>query len=89
MLICLCSVKQHKQRSKNVSDKTADHSVGSDNNCVHLTFKIYLGDSIFLTLIKYFFCFQGFGQADHTITVEKLKKAYPDYQSITFSNEGY
>jgi len=31
----------------------------------------------------------GFGRADHSITVEKLKKAYPDYTSITFSNEGY
>ncbi|XP_068695019.1 14 kDa phosphohistidine phosphatase-like isoform X2 [Montipora foliosa] len=31
----------------------------------------------------------GYGQADHSITVEKLKKAYPHYASITFSNEGY
>ncbi|XP_022801865.1 14 kDa phosphohistidine phosphatase-like [Stylophora pistillata] len=31
----------------------------------------------------------GFGRADHSITVKKLKKAYPDYESITFSNEGY
>ncbi|KAJ1373201.1 hypothetical protein KIN20_035549 [Parelaphostrongylus tenuis] len=31
---------------------------------------------------------QGFGQADHSITVDILKKRYPDYQ-ITFSNEGY
>ncbi|XP_073242925.1 14 kDa phosphohistidine phosphatase-like [Porites lutea] len=31
----------------------------------------------------------GFGRADHSITVDKLKKAYPDYTSITFSNEGY
>ncbi|KAL9989514.1 hypothetical protein ACROYT_G004074 [Oculina patagonica] len=31
----------------------------------------------------------GFGRADHSIAVEILKKAYPDYESITFSNEGY
>ncbi|XP_015764829.1 PREDICTED: 14 kDa phosphohistidine phosphatase-like [Acropora digitifera] len=31
----------------------------------------------------------GYGRADHSITVEKLKKTYPDYTSITFSNEGY
>ncbi|CAH1272627.1 PHPT1 [Branchiostoma lanceolatum] len=31
----------------------------------------------------------GFGQADHSITVEKLKKQFPDYSSITFNNEGY
>ncbi|XP_078606475.1 14 kDa phosphohistidine phosphatase-like isoform X1 [Branchiostoma floridae x Branchiostoma japonicum] len=31
----------------------------------------------------------GFGQADHSITVEKLKKKFPDYSSITFNNEGY
>ncbi|KAK6037203.1 Janus/Ocnus family protein [Cooperia oncophora] len=30
----------------------------------------------------------GFGQADHSITVDILKKRYPDYH-ITFSNEGY
>lgn len=30
----------------------------------------------------------GFGPADHSITVEKLKKVYPDY-TISFSNEGY
>ncbi|CAF0966918.1 unnamed protein product, partial [Brachionus calyciflorus] len=31
----------------------------------------------------------GFGLADHKISVELLKKKYPDYISITFSNEGY
>ncbi|PIO69706.1 Janus/Ocnus family protein [Teladorsagia circumcincta] len=31
---------------------------------------------------------KGFGQADHSITVDILKKQYPDYH-ITFSNEGY
>ncbi|XP_022085067.1 14 kDa phosphohistidine phosphatase-like isoform X2 [Acanthaster planci] len=31
----------------------------------------------------------GFGQADHSITVEKLKSRYPNYASITFTNEGY
>ncbi|XP_065918188.1 14 kDa phosphohistidine phosphatase-like [Dysidea avara] len=31
----------------------------------------------------------GFGRADHTIAVEKLKKHYPDYNQITFKNEGY
>ncbi|KJH46212.1 Janus/Ocnus family protein [Dictyocaulus viviparus] len=31
---------------------------------------------------------QGYGQADHSITVDILKKYYPDYH-ITFSNEGY
>ena len=42
-----------------------------------------------LPLIFYFSCVQGYGRADHSITVEKLKKAYPHYASITFSNEGY
>ncbi|XP_038063611.1 14 kDa phosphohistidine phosphatase-like isoform X2 [Patiria miniata] len=32
---------------------------------------------------------QGFGRADHSITVEKLKAKYPGYTSITFNNEGY
>lgn len=32
---------------------------------------------------------QGYGKADHSITVELLKKKYPDYASITFSNDGY
>ncbi|EYC25582.1 hypothetical protein Y032_0011g1286 [Ancylostoma ceylanicum] len=31
---------------------------------------------------------QGYGQADHAVTVDILKKRYPDY-NITFSNEGY
>ncbi|XP_071802690.1 14 kDa phosphohistidine phosphatase-like [Asterias amurensis] len=31
----------------------------------------------------------GYGQANHSITVEKLKAKYPDYTSITFNNEGY
>ncbi|CAD6190981.1 unnamed protein product [Caenorhabditis auriculariae] len=31
---------------------------------------------------------QGYGQADHTISVELLKKAYPDY-NVHFSNDGY
>ena len=30
----------------------------------------------------------GFGKADHTKTVEKLKEAYPNY-TITWSDEGY
>ena len=30
----------------------------------------------------------GFGRADHTITVSKLKESYPNYE-ITWSNEGY
>lgn len=30
----------------------------------------------------------GYGRAEHEITVDKLKKAYPDY-SVTFSNDGY
>lgn len=34
-------------------------------------------------------CVQGFGRADHSLTVEKLKEHYKDYASITFSNEGY
>jgi phosphohistidine phosphatase len=32
--------------------------------------------------------FQGYGKADHTISVELLKKVYPDYE-ITWSDEGY
>lgn len=31
----------------------------------------------------------GFGRADHSLTVGLLKAKYPDYSSITFSNEGY
>ncbi|XP_064096129.1 14 kDa phosphohistidine phosphatase-like isoform X2 [Macrobrachium nipponense] len=31
---------------------------------------------------------QGYGRADHSISVEILKKKYPDYK-ITFSNDGY
>lgn len=32
---------------------------------------------------------QGFGKADHGITVDLLKKKYSDYSKITFSNDGY
>lgn len=32
---------------------------------------------------------QGFGKADHSITVDLLKKKYPDYDKITYSNDGY
>ena len=32
---------------------------------------------------------QGFGRADHKISVSLLKERYTDYNSITFSNEGY
>lgn len=31
---------------------------------------------------------QGYGKADHQLTVDILKKVYPDY-NISFSNEGY
>lgn len=31
---------------------------------------------------------QGFGQADHSISSELIKKKYPDY-TVTWSNEGY
>ncbi|XP_071509453.1 14 kDa phosphohistidine phosphatase-like [Diadema antillarum] len=31
----------------------------------------------------------GFGQADHRITVEILKKRFPHYSKISYSNEGY
>ncbi|CAI5439789.1 unnamed protein product [Caenorhabditis angaria] len=31
---------------------------------------------------------QGYGRADHQITVDILKRKYPDY-CITFSNDGY
>ncbi|XP_002736797.1 14 kDa phosphohistidine phosphatase-like [Saccoglossus kowalevskii] len=31
----------------------------------------------------------GYGKADHSITVDLLKRKYPDYESITFTNEGY
>lgn len=40
------------------------------------------------TLLVYGYS-MGFGQADHSITVDILKKRYPDYYSVTFSNEGY
>ncbi|XP_046652644.1 14 kDa phosphohistidine phosphatase-like isoform X2 [Daphnia pulicaria] len=32
---------------------------------------------------------QGFGLADHAVTTELLKARYPDYESITWTNEGY
>lgn len=32
---------------------------------------------------------QGYGLADHAKSVEILKRKYPDYDKITFSNEGY
>jgi len=31
---------------------------------------------------------QGYGKADHTLTVEILKRAYPSHE-ISYSNEGY
>lgn len=34
------------------------------------------------------FIFQGFGKADHQVSVGLLKKKYPDYV-ITWSDEGY
>lgn len=39
--------------------------------------------------IKVFGYSQGYGQADHSKTVEILKRNFPDYKSITWSNEGY
>ncbi|KAA0193494.1 hypothetical protein HAZT_HAZT009670 [Hyalella azteca] len=39
--------------------------------------------------IKVYGYSQGYGLADHALTVEILKKKYPDYESITFSNDGY
>ena len=38
---------------------------------------------------SYAFSLQGFGRANHSITVEVLKKAYPDYTNIEWENEGY
>lgn len=38
--------------------------------------------------IKVYGYSQGFGKADHRVTVELLKKKYPDYD-ITCSDEGY
>ncbi|XP_045596226.1 14 kDa phosphohistidine phosphatase isoform X2 [Procambarus clarkii] len=32
---------------------------------------------------------QGYGRADHSITVDLLKVKYPDYDQIKFSNDGY
>jgi phosphohistidine phosphatase len=32
--------------------------------------------------------FQGFGKADHEVTVGLLKKKYPDY-SVSWNDEGY
>jgi phosphohistidine phosphatase len=31
----------------------------------------------------------GYGRADHTITVQKLRDKYANYIKIDFSNEGY
>ncbi|EFN75221.1 Sex-regulated protein janus-A, partial [Harpegnathos saltator] len=38
--------------------------------------------------IKVYGYSQGFGKADHQVSVEVLKKKYPDY-NITCSDEGY
>lgn len=35
-----------------------------------------------------YFLFQGFGRANHAVSMEKLKTRYPDYE-ITWANEGY
>lgn len=32
---------------------------------------------------------QGFGRADHSISMKLLKEKYPDYSDISWSNEGY
>lgn len=32
---------------------------------------------------------QAFGLADHAASVKLLEEAYPSYEKITFSNEGY
>ena len=32
---------------------------------------------------------QAFRRADHDVAVALLKEAYPDYETIHFSNEGY
>uniref|UniRef100_A0A0P4WG92 Sex-regulated protein janus-A n=1 Tax=Scylla olivacea TaxID=85551 RepID=A0A0P4WG92_SCYOL len=39
--------------------------------------------------IKVYGYSQGFGRADHSVAVTLLKKKYPDYKSVTFSNDGY
>lgn len=39
-------------------------------------------------LIKVYGYSQGYGKADHQISVDLLKKKYPDY-NITWSDEGY
>uniref|UniRef100_G3MML5 Sex-regulated protein janus-B n=1 Tax=Amblyomma maculatum TaxID=34609 RepID=G3MML5_AMBMU len=39
--------------------------------------------------IKVFGYSQGYGQADHSKAVEILKRNFPEYKSITWSNEGY
>jgi phosphohistidine phosphatase len=31
----------------------------------------------------------GFGLADHAVSVDVLKLQFPEYSSITFSNDGY
>lgn len=32
---------------------------------------------------------QGYGKADHTIAQKLLKEKYPNYEDISWSNEGY
>ncbi|XP_075536854.1 14 kDa phosphohistidine phosphatase-like [Dermacentor variabilis] len=39
--------------------------------------------------IKVFGYSQGYGQADHSKAVEVLKRNFPEYKSITWSNDGY
>ncbi|XP_045108675.1 14 kDa phosphohistidine phosphatase-like [Portunus trituberculatus] len=39
--------------------------------------------------IKVYGYSQGFGRADHSVAVTLLKKKYPDYKTITYSNDGY
>lgn len=34
------------------------------------------------------FCLQGYGRAQHSVSTEKIKAVYPDYE-VTWADDGY
>lgn len=50
--------------------------------------KVYFYHTIRINELILFKISQGFGKADHEVSVSILKKKYPDY-NITWSDEGY
>ena len=71
-----------------VYDKVAPEieKLGLDCECVGGGRILHEADNKTIEVFGYS---QGYGRADHSISVEILKKKYPDYVKITFSNDGY